>query len=1197
MKKWLIFIASCIGLIALCVLIWLVFPIIAFGDVRPFASVWLRLALVMLCITIFSGVYAWRYYRKRKASAALAKAIATPASGEADSDAKQLAEKMADAVQTLKGASKAKGDFLYELPWYIIIGPPGAGKTTALLNSGLKFPLASSKEKRPIAGVGGTRYCDWWFTEEAVLIDTAGRYTTQDSDAASDRKSWLSFLDLLKKNRPLQPINGVMVAISLADIMSLPEPEISSHCAAIRKRLTELHEHLRIDYPVYVMFTKADMVAGFTEYFNTLGEQRRRMVWGATFKVKNKSENKVTEVGPEFELLIDRLSQELPDRLQEEGDPVSRARIFGFPSQMAALGPSISGFLNQIFEPTRYQTNIPLRGFYFTSGTQEGTPIDRLLGAMQGMLGSSPMQPAMSGRGKSFFLGDLLTKVIFGEAGWVSTNRAAQQRKAVGAYLGYGAVGLVSLVLLGLWGLSYYYNSQLIAATDRGVVEYQAVASPVIQEDPVADADFTRPLDLLDMLVNLPAGYATRDVAEEPIGTMGLSQKPRLLSAATASYRIALDRTLRSRLLLHVEKQIEANQNSPLFLYEALKVYLMLGRYPGAPIDENFILNWMKDQWDTTVSRGNTAARDQFLAHISAMLALDTEGGVDVPMNGPLVEDSQRIIARMSLADRAYLFLKSEAQADETPDWTAAEAGGPDVKTVFETVDGSELDTIVVSKFFTYYGFNDLFLAKFGDVYEQINSEQWVLGKLGQEAVIASQLRSAGPALLDKYAGEFIKEWEAALAKLRLKSLARDKTNYAILEAISGPTSPLEAIIQSVSAQTRLTAEPPESLAPASGEDQATSIAGVAAKVIATKLESKLTGMARMGLQIAKKSELRAGGTSAKSSVPGLEVETHFREFHNMVDGDPGQQPIDQVVANLKGVYENLVAAKTEADPAVKGSDLQNVQQFISAIRTQNANRLPAPFSKMITDAANEFEGDAANTSIAELNAELQNNVSRKCEEVINNRYPFALKSKRDVPWIEFGNLFGQSGTIDQFFATKLAPLVDQSGPVWKWKPNTRLGRELSPAALKAFQNADKIRQAYFPFGGKQPNVPLTVTPQTLSELATGVEFELNGTKLETLPQLLKPQEFSWPGSGGMTDGSASITMLPNDDGTSVLAEKGAWALMKLFARGGMRPAGDAFKVTYVIGGKDVSYLVRVGSLANPFALPALAQFTCPKTL
>src|SRR5216117_3277691 len=131
-----------------------------------------------------------------------------------------IKDKMKDALATLKKAG-GKSDYLYDLPWYLLIGPPGAGKTTALVNSGLKFPLSRGATPAAVAGVGGTRYCDWWFTEDAVLIDTAGRYTTQDSDAKSDKESWFSFLDLLKKSRPRQPINGVLIAISIEDILTM----------------------------------------------------------------------------------------------------------------------------------------------------------------------------------------------------------------------------------------------------------------------------------------------------------------------------------------------------------------------------------------------------------------------------------------------------------------------------------------------------------------------------------------------------------------------------------------------------------------------------------------------------------------------------------------------------------------------------------------------------------------------------------------------------------------------------------------------------------------------------------------------------------------------------------------------------------------------------------------------------------------
>ena len=129
---------------------------------------------------------------------------------------RRCATRLTTALDLLKKSLGSRG-YLYEQPWYAIIGPPGAGKTTALLNAGLRFPLAEQMGQGAIAGIGGTRLCDWWFTEDAVLIDTAGRYTTQDSNAAVDRAGWDAFLDLLKETRPRQPLNGLLVAFPLSD--------------------------------------------------------------------------------------------------------------------------------------------------------------------------------------------------------------------------------------------------------------------------------------------------------------------------------------------------------------------------------------------------------------------------------------------------------------------------------------------------------------------------------------------------------------------------------------------------------------------------------------------------------------------------------------------------------------------------------------------------------------------------------------------------------------------------------------------------------------------------------------------------------------------------------------------------------------------------------------------------------------------
>src|SRR5262249_40362982 len=153
---------------------------------------------------------AWKFISERRANAALATALVTPEARVDPSagEVAQLRQRFEDAVGLLRkrslGSEKpslsarirslASQQYLYDLPWYVFIGAPGAGKTTALVNSGLRFPLADRLGKDAVRGVGGTRDCDWWFTDEAVFLDTAGRYTTQQSNQDVDAGAWKGFL-------------------------------------------------------------------------------------------------------------------------------------------------------------------------------------------------------------------------------------------------------------------------------------------------------------------------------------------------------------------------------------------------------------------------------------------------------------------------------------------------------------------------------------------------------------------------------------------------------------------------------------------------------------------------------------------------------------------------------------------------------------------------------------------------------------------------------------------------------------------------------------------------------------------------------------------------------------------------------------------------------------------------------------------
>src|SRR5215207_2354771 len=691
------------GLASLSAMVYTAGPYVAFGDYRPLENYVIRQIVIVVLVAAVASVAGLGFWRRRKRAQALAEGVADD--DEAQDDSETLGERMKDALATLKAASGGKADFLYDLPWYVIIGPPGAGKTTALVHSGLPFPLSRGATPAAVAGTGGTRYCDWWFTEEAVLIDTAGRYTTQDSDPKADRVSWTTFLELLRKNRPKQPINGVLLAISLEDLLTASQEEIAAHTNAVRKRLMELHEHLKIDFPVYALFTKTDLVAGFMEYFGHLSETDRRQVWGHTFQTTDKTRNMVGEVPLEFDALIERLNEQLPDKLQDEPTPTDRVVLFGFPSQMAAVKRAVIAFLNLVFEQSRYHSNATLRGFYFTSGTQQGTPIDQLIGALSRSFGAEEVgSSAYSGLGRSFFLTDLIKKVVIGEAGWVSTNRAALRRTMFLKGASYVGLAILSATVAGVWWMSYTRNSALIVQTNSALIDYRALAGPAVREIVIADRDFGKILPLLHKLRHMPAGYEVREVPTPVAATFGLSQRERLQSSSESAYQVALERLFRSRLILRMEEQIEANRNNASFLYEALKVYLMLGGRPEAPMDRDLVLAWMRRDWAENIYPGaaNARGRQALEEHLSAMLDMDFGRGPLVSLNGPLIEDVQRTLARLSVSERAYELLKSQARGQSHKDWVVSGRGGPDVALVFEAIGGEELDNVRVPYFFTY---------------------------------------------------------------------------------------------------------------------------------------------------------------------------------------------------------------------------------------------------------------------------------------------------------------------------------------------------------------------------------------------------------------------------------------------------------------------------------------------------------------
>jgi type VI secretion system protein ImpL len=431
------------------------------------------------------------------------------------------------AVQALKKSKLGRNarDVLGLLPWYVIIGPSASGKTTAIRSSGIKMPLGKSAKVR---GVGGTRNCDWWMTNEAILLDTAGRWSTEDDD----RDEWLAFLDLLKRTRPKKPINGVLLAVSATDLQGTEE-EIAELGATLRERIDELCGRLEMVVPVYLMVTKCDLISGFVETFGDLKDRERGQIWGFTLPVVGDHEAHVDAFAEQFDELAEVLERHTLVRLGEERRIEARDAIYAFPRQFDSLRQGLVDLTAALFDQNVYQDGPIMRGVYFTSGTQEGSPVDRVMASMAEAFGvRPPVIAAPTTKPKSYFVRDLFQEVVFSDQDIAIRSGSVLKRERLirwGTALAALAVSVAFVVV----PISSYLDNRQFVADSRAFVDKLARA----REDHAGNSPLAvAPLEGADAMAGRLATFASKgpDVSMR----FGLYPGDRLLDPV----RIAVER-------------------------------------------------------------------------------------------------------------------------------------------------------------------------------------------------------------------------------------------------------------------------------------------------------------------------------------------------------------------------------------------------------------------------------------------------------------------------------------------------------------------------------------------------------------------------------------------------------------------------------------------------------------------------------
>lgn len=1155
------------------------------------------------------------------------------ASPEKRAEVAALRTRLLGAIDTLKKSNvgKTRGKAaLYELPWYMIIGHPSAGKSSAIANSGLTFPLAE-KGAMAIPGIGGTRNCDWFFSTEGVLIDTAGRYSTQ----REDRQEWLQFLKLLRKHRPRAPLNGILVAVSFPELAQHKSEAFAAYARQIRERISEVDDTFGVKLPVYLVFTKLDLLGGFAQFFENMSEEERHGVWGATLPHEQGTDFDASRVvARHVELLYRGLQKRGAERLAVQRDGVARPTLFSFPMEFHAIKEGVARFVGILFEDDPYHTRPLLRGVYFTSALQEGLPKIAAGGrvASQFDLARGGFESAQAPSSHSFFLRDLFRDVVFADQHLVGRQTSPTHGRARLAGIAAG-LAIVAMVLAA-WSWSYLGNRQLIETAAQELATARQLARS-------ADSyENLRALQILQDRVeqlhqyrqggrpwSLRYGLYRGDEVERAVRAEYFAGIRRLMLAPVASelqarlsavggagpvrsadagpVRAAYARgAVRPASLRDVVARLDdpdggsarpagaARQAGLDEAYNALKTYLMLqdrARLDAAHLADQLPRYWRPWLAGLKLPEGGDATR---IAERAVSFYLTQLGAPDLPLidaNEPVVSAARQVLRsemkRLSAKERIYNELKARGNTQFQP------------MTVARLLDNKHGDLLggshAVPGSFTREAWEGYFREAIAEAARgEVRGDDWVMASAVTDNLGADGDAARNRAALEAmYRAEFAAEWRKFLQGVVVHDFAGLQGAASAVGRLADPAaSPLKLLLQRAAYQTAW--DNPSGL--------------------------------RQGIESARSTVVeKTGALIAGSSRPAgarVELGEVGEQFALLAAlSDQGVDGAAKPAAGMVGYLERLarirarltaIAATDEPGVAARqfmqatitgqGSELSDGLQFIDAELLGGASESARDYLRplLVRPLMNTFAALIPPTE-EEINRAWATDVYGAWSSLAR-KYPFA-DSNNEATVVEMSRFFKPGdGLLARFVSQQLGTLVSLKGDsvtprTWgaqgvRFNPTFLAGMSRLVAASGAFQEGESARFELQP-------VP---TPG-LSEIA--IEIDGQPLRYRNGPQVWKA--FAWPGGSAVSGARLQVTAF-NGTTSDVASFGGRLAFMRLLTTaravdGGALGSGQLQWRAKGASGNDDGPLIRmnfrhVGG-ANPLAILALRRLALPATV
>ena len=1049
-------------------------------NVIPPNILW-ALVTAYVLILIGYGIY-WliKKYRHSKQGEALAEALKNNTHAEygkqKDKDELQLInQQMKESIQLIRKSKLGdrKGNAaLYELPWYMVIGNPAVGKSSAIYHSGLKFPFEQSHQKMVSSSLSGTRNCDWFFSTEGVLLDTAGRYSVY----AEDHSEWLGFLGLLKKSRPKAPINGLIVIVSIAELVS-QSPEKSIKLAKnLRARIQDLTERLEIFAPVYLVFSKMDLIAGFTDFFECYEVSEFNQVWGATLKYDSNSANSAVELFEQhYSILYDGLKEVSTTHLSRRHSQNISPSVMTFPLEFKSLKPALKTFIGTLFEENPYQFKPVFRGFYFTSALQEGkieSPMteqiaqDFLLSRSLNIENSISTNSISQNHG--YFLKGLFSEVILKDKNLVKQHISPERKRQ--RNLAFIAALLGMSIILSLWVWSYRNNQQLIA-------DVQADLDKIVRLEKQPEKELSTQLNALLILQDriqqldqfdedrpikfsfgLYQGHELRDKlkVEYLKGVKQIVLQPTQQNIAQYLQRVkSNEATLKAnrtnveiKQTARNEQYLEPSETNPQDAYNALKAYLMMSnpQFMDSSHLSDQVTRFWRSWLDTNrgqMLRGEMVQKAEQILSYSMMLTNDRNFPF-LESDTLLVDQTRQVllsmIRSMPARDRVYNEIKMRA-AVRYPAVTVKQLVGANSQNTL-------LGSYALPGIFTYKAWSE-YVEKAIDVAANrpTDSKDWVLNSTQSDDLTFSgspeQIRKQLTAL---YQQEYIAEWHKFLNGIHYAKPHDFKQQAKNIDTLGEPeNTPIRSIINHIAKETSWDnpVVQAELAAPQTGfvawfkrkflSNDDAHIAQQASNQAQTVISKEFS----MFYQMVRKRDDQQNKSLLDEYMQSLaQVRSKFNDLKSAGDIGPSAMTLVKQTINDQNSVFNATQKIVDEKMSVGLNELdqQILQKLLMVPLTQAFNSLLIPAQ----DELNNLWG-------LQVNQPFTANLSQK--------YPFNSSASLQATSNEISQIFGGNGSIARFVKDHLDPLVIRRGYTLTSKTWKDLGLSLNPQFVMNFQD------------------------------------------------------------------------------------------------------------------------------------------------